>query len=433
MKKSFTKAESLIQEEYKSKVPVEILPEKLQNIIKHYSSISKYPIDYFFSAVISACSSAIGRSYILKTGNYTVNASLWLVIVGQPGLNKTAPLNHAYEYLIEKQRTVLEENKKHRKINPDKETKTIHSSILSDTTPEAVMVSLANNPRGVTIFMDEIAGFVASFNRYHSGADEQMYLSLFNGSSIIRNRLNAEDTITINTFLTIVGTTQPSILNKYFSSKAESGFFDRWLLCYPEHIKKKYPSDERIDKAIENQYKSIIETLCCLNADGLVTTELSYSQEAFDIINHWQKQAIDRQNNTENDVERAILSKFEIYVHRFALILHIIEISCSDHKNNSEAVGIKSAKGAVQMANYFYSMVEKVRVKEPSELLQGYWKSVYDVLPNLGETFTTSHFISITNSMEIPIATAKRWLRKNSDKNEPLLFVKISHGIYSVL
>lgn len=56
---------------------------------------------------------------------------------------------------------------------------------------------------------------------------------------------------------------QPIIFNfdQVYYGKEESGFFDCWLLCYPERLTKPYPAQRHIDPNIAATYDAIIQSL----------------------------------------------------------------------------------------------------------------------------------------------------------------------------
>lgn len=63
--------------------------------------------------------------------------------------------------------------------------------VVSDTTVEALAPLLQENPRGLLLARDELAGWIGSFDRYSGGkggADAAHWLSMHNGESILVDR-----------------------------------------------------------------------------------------------------------------------------------------------------------------------------------------------------------------------------------------------------
>ena len=154
----------------------------------------------------------MGNSIKVAIKNEWVDkAILYIAIVGKPGTNKSAPLKYALRPLFDRDRKEL---KKYEKLKaafdeamkiPAKERKTVpvepeyKQTVLSDFTTEVLVRQHKINPRGLCVYVDELIGFIKCFNKYSSGNDEQIWIQLYNGSSVIVNRvgsehLNIEDT-----------------------------------------------------------------------------------------------------------------------------------------------------------------------------------------------------------------------------------------------
>lgn len=422
--------------------PINAFPENLQEIINHYSEVKGYPHEYFITALLAVVSTSAGRSVILNTGNYISVGIVWAAIVGKPGLIKSEaqtdafrPVkNRQFEYINSYNRDVAE-LEAFRESNPKAKTKDLPQPpkfLLSDITPEALSMVLADNPKGCGIVYDELAGFVGRFNRYNSGADEQMFLSLFNGDTIIRTRVNGHGNAAVkNSFLSIVGTIQPSVLKKVFSDKADSGFFDRWLISFPEDVKKQYPNSFGVDPVIESRYEYIVKNILDIPYDEYDIKELKYSQISHKLIFDYQCKLIDIQNSTDNDQERSICAKMEIYLHRFALILQIIEYADIGSDMQLTTISEKSAQGAIILTKYFLSEAHKVRIINPEDSLKGQWREIYDQMPGHGINFTRLIFVKKCAEFGLGERIADAFLRNNSDRSETKLLYKIGQGLYT--
>jgi hypothetical protein len=424
--------------------PINAFPQELQEIINHYAETKGYPIEYFCTALLGAASTALGRSITLNAGSYEGVGIIWAAIVGRPGMTKSeaqtdafAPITDAQFDIIRRHNNEVAELKAYQEQNP-KDKRILPNPqrfLLSDITPESLSMELSNNPKGCGIVYDELAGFIGRFNRYNSGADEQMFLSLFNGDKILRTRVNSDTNAAIKkTFLTIIGTIQPAILKEVFQNRSESGFFDRWLLCFPDNVKKSYPNRERLDNFVKLRYHGIIGRLINLEYQEHQPFEMQYSKDSYDIVYAYQCELIDMENETDKDSQRAVLSKMEVYLHRFALILQsLIYVLPESNWDNHAAcyVSKEAAEGAVTLCKYFISQAEKIRILSPVEILKDNWKSIYDNLPGPGNTFDRQKFISICQKFDIKQRRADMFLKEHADRSETKLFFKVSHGLYT--
>lgn len=421
--------------------PINAFPVYIQEIINHYSDSKGYTIEFFIQAFLAATSASLGRSVTLNTGNYTSIGLVWCIILGKRGFVKSEPLDDAFapikKYQFEiysKHNTDTEELKEYIANNPKAKVTELPQPkkvLLSDTTPEKLVMILAENPKGCTIVYDEIAGFVRRFNRYNSGADEEMYLSLFNGGNISRDRINGNSAFAKNSYLTIIGTTQPSVLKEVFSGKSESGFFDRWLITRPDNVKKQYPNQFGIDPVEEAKYDNLLRRLLHIEYDELNFNQMTYTVDSYKIINDYQRHLIDEENDTDNEDYRGILAKIEIYLHRFALLLQSLQYAISGDILDLYKVCPESANGAVILAKYFINEAMKVRVSTPVELLKDKWIDIYKSLPEHGTKFDRKTFIKICGVHEIKDRAADNFLREHGMRSEMSLFFKVGHGIYT--
>lgn len=418
--------------------PINAFPEEVQKIICHYSEAKGYPIEYFIQGLIAATSTALGRSITLNTGNFTAIGSVWCIILGKRGYTKSEPLDDAfkpirkYQFdLLDRHRIEIEEYNEYKANNPkSKLDPPIEppKHTINDTTPEKLVMMLAANPKGMGMVYDEIAGFVGRFNRYNAGADEQMYLTLFNGSSVMRDRMNGNSAFAKTTYLTIIGTTQPAVLRDVFFNKSESGFFDRWLITQPDGFKKQYPNQYGIDPIIESKYSAMLRSLLDFGYNEEHHLQMQYHAESYKIINDFQVFMIDEENKTDNDDYRGILAKMEIYLHKFALLLQSIIYT---YDNNFQYVSVEAAKGAVVLCKYFIDQAMKIRVLNPIEQLKNEWPEVYRQLPSHGNNFTRNEFVKKCAEFGLKESIADKFLRANAERSERLLFYKVKQGIYT--
>ena len=129
-----------------------------------------YNKDFFASAILTAVSTAIGRSiYIRFNNDFIVTGLLYIVIVGKPNTGKTHPLKFALEPIIKRDSELYENYKKElaEYQQAKKDDKSFDApapffmkTIIKDFTIEALCSQLKNNPRGTLLYMDEIMGWI---------------------------------------------------------------------------------------------------------------------------------------------------------------------------------------------------------------------------------------------------------------------------------
>jgi hypothetical protein len=405
--------------------PINAFPEYLQQIIYHYSEAKGYPTDFFIAGLLGAASTAMGRTVTLNTGNYTAIPALWIIILGLRGKVKSEPLDDAFAPLQDEQFRIIQEwQQEKQQIEAEREAnpkakipdqKPFKKIMVNDTTPEKLVISLADNPKGCGIVYDELAGFVRRFNRYNAGADEEMYLSMFNGGSVMRDRISETNAYARRTYLSIIGTTQPSVLKEVFMSK----------------IGKQYPNQHGINQVERDKYHRIIRNLLGLVYDENNYHQMSYTPTSYEIINTYQKSLIDIQNETESDDLRGVLAKMEIYLHRFCVVLQMLQMAITEDINDIYYVSNEAANGAVILTKYFIDQTQKVRISSPVESLTAPWDEIYRQLPAHGEQFSRTYFVRKCADFGLSERHADRFLKTHGDKSEGALFFKVKHGSYT--
>lgn len=97
---------------------------------------------------------------------------MYIILVSRLGLGKTPPLEAAYrpirkhDYALFKYAAEMEVWKA---AGENGKKPVLKRAILSDFTPESLMLTHNNNPRSVVILVDEIMGMFNSVNRYTNG------------------------------------------------------------------------------------------------------------------------------------------------------------------------------------------------------------------------------------------------------------------------
>jgi hypothetical protein len=69
---------------------------------------------------------------------------------------------------------------------------------VDDTTVEALVLVLRDNPRGVVVIKDELTGWIKAMDQYKAGgkgADRQFYLSGWSRKSYVNDRKGAQGTL----------------------------------------------------------------------------------------------------------------------------------------------------------------------------------------------------------------------------------------------
>ncbi|MFW6275425.1 MAG: BT4734/BF3469 family protein, partial [bacterium] len=161
--------------------PVDAFPEKVRNIILTLNEKQGFPVDFSAAAVLFACAVCSGNNYSLKIKNgWSEKPILYIVIVGKRGTMKTHPVNWYLKPIherdgekhkqFERAEAIYKENMElPRDERESIEQPILTQTLLSDYTIEAINEAHQNNPKGLGVHRDEVAGLVNDFNNYTGG------------------------------------------------------------------------------------------------------------------------------------------------------------------------------------------------------------------------------------------------------------------------
>jgi hypothetical protein len=385
--------------------PIQIYPKAIQEIIIEIHNKHLFPIDYLGAGILSAASASIGKSHKLEVKHgWEEKANLFMVIVGQPGDAKTQALKFCFNpiqikesqlfVVYENQLLEYEKSNYENSENKNKEKKPILKRyLLSDFTPEALILNHNYNKRGICIYVDELNGWLKNFNRYNSSGEAETYLSLWSGTQITTDRASGKSLRLEDPCLSVIGSTQISVLKDFGKDgRSTNGFMDRLLFVYPNEEKILKWNSESVNKVLFNNYTTLIHNLIEIGDDDPnISNVFTMETEAKNHLFQWQN---NRPDKFFFDYERSVEIKLQQYVLRFALILQLIHSTVKSEAKNQ--VDVSSIKGAIQLFDYFYHNAIQVRTeilkKNYFETLTELQKNILNELP---KTFTTAEGIKI--------------------------------------
>jgi len=374
--------------------PTEVFPEPVSNFITSASKSIGCPPDFLAIPVLAVLATAIGNSSSieLKKG-WVEGPRIYSAVVALPGSKKSPALTAATAPIRELQQDFRNEfiqqesdyqfelsgyniqvelwkkRKPEEKKPEDQPIPPVEPFLRQIKTNNATMESLAklldNNKRGILFEQDELAAWVKSMNAYRGGkgSDLESWLSFWNGSQTIINRVSAKKpTIIDRPLVNVTGCIQPDLLSDLSGIK-QNGFFDRILAAFPDPIPQHYSTVELPDE-ITAAYNSIVKSLFSLQpsleSDGTETPFLMTFTEPARI--EWEQWNLlhDSEMNS-HDLPYYLLgvwSKLQGYMARFILILQLT----SNAYNNviGKEIEPDSIKAASNLISYFKSHTRKI-------------------------------------------------------------------------
>ncbi len=331
--------------------PIHLLPASVQAMARSMASSRAVDLGAVCGVALSALASAIGlsRRYHDDYADWREISVVWIAVVAKSGSRKSAITEDLFAPHVHRQRRLVERFeaerdqylaeydawKERRKgadpadaEPPPTEPQLVHV-YTTDSTMEAVVRAMKSSPRGISIVVDELAGFFGSMGKYSgkADADRAFYLSMFRGVPYKKDRASG-DTVFIECMAGgIVGSVQPSILRACFNEQAiSSGLAARFGLVMLSPQVKQYgrgPSQQ-----IASRYAGLIEKLFSLRMDqvsgeqGQIVErplDVRITSEAREIVREFVPDWSSEGMLESPDVEAA-MSKLEAYALRFALI-----------------------------------------------------------------------------------------------------------------
>ncbi len=433
-----------------NKFPLDVLHSRLQGIINEANATLGFPADYLAGSMLTAMAAAVGNTHAVEhmTGwkEYVI---LFVALVGSPGSNKSHPLSFAMHPLLdhdaEQEALHAEALKRYNaamELPPKERTANGYEQnpvepirkrfTMQDVTPEAVHRILSENPRGLCLVSDELAGWFKNFNRYNNGSESEFWMSVFNHKVAMSDRKSSQSGVFIrNPFLCVIGTIQPKILVELAgNNRNANGFMERILYVMPSDQRKVKWNRERKAPAfdIAAEWKSILGRLIgivpTIGEHGEIQPEMMpFSSEALDRLFSWQNDVAERCNREGNDTLTSIASKLEIYAVRFCLLLALSDWACGDEM---KAIDIGIVERAISLTEYFRVTAAAVQRVVAEDSMK---EQEVAVISDLPERFTTAEGIAVAEKNGILARTFQRFLSRNCG----ILFRHVSHGVYSKL
>ena len=367
-----------------------LLPPALKDWVFDIANRMPCPIEYVATAVLVSAGTVIGARCAIKPkkrDDWVVVPNPWGGIVGPPSTKKTPSVNAAMkplDRLIARERTQHERNLKEFEVDAlvhqsriealeknikqavknekggaqqkaaslDKlksdllsardgtdERPTLRRYRTNDTTVEKAGELLRENPFGLLIMRDELAGLLASWDKEGHEGDRAFYLEAWNGSSSFdTDRIGRGSILIPNLCVSILGGMQPDKLTMYLEQAANSlandGLLQRFqLLVYPDPVPWRYV-DQSPDKKAQQQVFELFEKLdefapvvwgAAPPDDFNRFPAFRFDDEAQGIFIEWSSGLHGRNDREDNPLIEQHLAKYDKLFPALALIFHLLD------------------------------------------------------------------------------------------------------------
>jgi hypothetical protein len=360
------------------KIDDDCLPKVLVDWLRPASKVIGCPFDFLVLSSIVTAGSLIGsrlRVKALRNSDWCVVPNLYGGLVGLPSTKKTPALDETRKPILElqckaretyqtqkkdfdidtkfyeKENTrILKESKCRddykRKIAELDETKP-HQPFLrrfeaNDITASKLIQFLAENPNGLTLFRDELTGWLKSLEAEYDKSARAFFLELWKGAIVYElSRVDGREIQLTSGTLSIIGGVQPSKLQRYvseaYSFDNSDGFLQRFLFAYPDIEKCLEKPTENDFRAMQKGFAGANETFaklaeydfngCVIGANGDHFHAVKFAPDAQIEIDEWkdETEAEAEKLQIEDEAFSAFLYKLPKNCFAVALIFHCLE------------------------------------------------------------------------------------------------------------
>ncbi len=406
-------------------LPPDLLPMSLRPWLVEAANRAAVPLEFVVVSALCGLGSVIGRQVGIKPDkfdDYTNIPNLWGAIVGRPGTKKShaiseglrpvtrleAEASDAYENdgaSREAERAILKaetsalESKIKQAFSKAKSSTEIdllqlelqaliekrdeadvpaRRFMTQDATVEKLGELLQENPNGLLVSRDELAGFLQTLERAGREGDREFFLESWNGTGSFNVDRIGRGLVRIKSLtVTLCGSIQPGKLKRYISDAmsdgaGSDGLLQRvQLLVYPddEAFPEWNPNTEWVDTTAKNLAFDVYKRLSniklpnSVDSDSTAIPALNFTDEAQELHNEWAKELETRIRTEFADAPafESHISKYRSLAPSLALIYHLADLQDGAVIGD---VGFEVLKQALGMCDFLEAHARKIFAQE---------------------------------------------------------------------
>jgi hypothetical protein len=368
--------------------PAEALPKEAQRLVTEGAAAIGCPPDAIGLAALVALGSAIGNSRVIQPKkDWTEGPAIFAAVISDPGEKKTAAvkqatnparklenkLQRAHEAALDEHAADLRAHEVDRRAarnagepEPPPPRAPLASRVrVNDTTVEALIPILKDNPRGLLLERDELVGWVKGMDQYKAGGrgnERQFWLSVWSNEPVSVDRKGQQGPVSVlRPFIGVIGSIQPDVLPELAENR-EDGMLERFLFAYPTTRNAMWTEDDISEGALvgyRELYHRLRDLSMSKDEDGdPIEVAVTFSPEA-------KEAYIDVYNEHRREMGqpgfprylRSVWAKLEAYTLRLMLI-----IACCRFTANgvAERIETEDVLRAVSLIDYFKDQARRV-------------------------------------------------------------------------
>jgi len=341
--------------------PTESLPESMRQLVERGATAIGCDETLIIPAALCVAATAIGNSRRIGANEtWTEPAVVWAAAVASSGSRKTPASKLAMEPLEAEQDRLDEEH-------TGDENAPRKVAFATDVTIERLAGILADNPRGLGIFRDELSAWLSNMSRYRKdGSDAAAWLEVFNDGRLhIHRKTGTPRYLSVRgANVSICGGIQPEIARRCLeSTNTENGLLGRILLsASPKKLVQEFP--RAVSESARRKWKVAIARLFKME---MATDELGkpapvvlpLDAEAAEL---WEKFFRNHQKRTfeATGAYAAALTKLERYVLRIALVFHLITQADDPLGDDCAPVTAEAMRRAIVVVEWYVYETDRI-------------------------------------------------------------------------
>jgi putative DNA primase/helicase len=338
----------------------ELLPGAFRDFAVDLADRMQVPLDFPAAALTVALGSVVGRRASItpkeNDRSWGVVPNLWGGIVARPGSLKSPAVKEVFRPLkslevaaIAQHKAEIEEYEKElegwemRKKKaygpkgggvfdePKPERPPGTRYLLNDATIEKLHAIHIDNPQGVFLNRDELAGFLATLDTKGRERDRPFFLEGWNGdSSYTIDRIGRGTLFVPHLCISLFGGIQPAKLQSYLSGAVVGGGDDDGLaqrlqiIVWPDQGAKYQNVDRPEDESAAQAVDNIFRRLSQMSVEDPFRAR--FDPEAQEMFNAWREELENRVRNGKLPRHmESHLAKYRSLMPSLALLLHLAE------------------------------------------------------------------------------------------------------------
>lgn len=396
-------------------LPLEALPEPLRAFVDDVATRQQCPPDYVAVASLCGLSSVVGnkiRVCVKQHDNWEMIPNLWGAVIGGPASSKSPAVGAALAPLKDMEREAWQEYEAKKaefeadlklanmeeKVSEDKakrltkqgdkegaraallasidkpEEPTPTRFIVNDSTVEKLGILMNQNPEGLILVRDELAGWLSKLTREDGQGDRAFYLECYDGNNSQTTDRIGRDIVRVEKMtLSIIGGIQPSkiapIIREAVRGQVDDGMIQRFQLAVWPDIGRQFKwHDVPPDREIYNAYAACFHRLAALPSEG---KQARFSEAAQPLFIEWMNEMQTEARSGEvHPVMAAHLVKMPKTVAALSLIFELIESGEAAISEQSLAMALEFADYLKSHAHRLYSIVDNGAIQGAKMMLK---------------------------------------------------------------